>query len=174
MWGIDWAWGIPLTVLSVVIHVIGLGLFNVKIAEVLNVARSRPHFTTFFAIGIGFTVLWATLLHAFEAALWALAYRLLGAVPDSGTAMLYSLSAITTYGHSEVYLTERWRLLGAVEALNGIILIGLTTALLYGLIQHVWPVEERNLPSWSRRKNHTAEYDEIVRTKPHPHRSVDS
>jgi hypothetical protein len=67
---------------------------------------------------------------------------------------LYSLSAITTYGHSELFLTERWRLMGALEALNGIILIGLTTALMYGLIQRVWPVENRALPQmpWSRRK----------------------
>lgn len=174
MWGSDWAWGIPLTVLSVVIHVIGLGLFNVKITEALVAARKHPHFTTLFAVGMGCTVLWATLLHASEAALWAVAYRWLGAIPDGATAMLYSLSAITTYGHSDVYLTERWRLLGAIEALNGIILIGLTTALLYGLIQHVWPLEERSLPSWPRRTRHLTALDELAHKKPHPHRSVDA
>lgn len=63
-----------------------------------------------------------------------------------------SLSAITTYGHSQLFLADRWRLMGALEALNGVILIGLTTALLYGLIQRVWPVETRALPHtpWSK------------------------
>ena len=74
------------------------------------------------------------MLHAIEAGIWAAAYRLLGALPDNKSAILYSLSAITTYGHSEIFLTDRWRLMGALEALNGIILIGLTTALMYGLI----------------------------------------
>ncbi len=43
--------------------------------------------------------------------------------------MLYSLNAITTYGHSDVHLSGHWQLMGALEALNGMLLFGLTTAL---------------------------------------------
>jgi hypothetical protein len=152
-WNSNWAWSIPLIVLTVLIHVIGLGLFNVKMVQILTVVKDRRYFIYVFALGIGVTTLWATLLHAFEAGIWAAAYRLLGALPNGKSAILYSLSAITTYGHSELFLAERWRLMGALEALNGIILIGLTTALMYGLIQRVWPVEIRTLPRmpWSRR-----------------------
>ena len=57
--------------------------------------------------------------------------------------MLYSLSAITSYGHTNLVLAAHWQLMGALEALNGMILFGLTTALLYGMIQRVWPVERR-------------------------------
>ena len=39
--------------------------------------------------------------------------------------------------------------MGALEALNGVILIGLTTALLYGLIQRVWPVENQSIASYA-------------------------
>jgi hypothetical protein len=153
-WNGNWAWSIPLIVLTVLIHVLGLGLFNVKMVQVLTAAKSSRHFIFAFALGIGVTTIWATLLHAIEAGIWAAAYRFLGALPDGKSAILYSLSAITTYGHSELFLSERWRLMGALEALNGIILIGLTTALMYGLIQGVWPVESRRLPGmpWSRRK----------------------
>ena len=52
--------------------------------------------------------------------------------------MLYSLGAMTSYGHAEVYLAERWQLLGATEAVNGLILFGLTTAFLYAAIHEVW------------------------------------
>jgi hypothetical protein len=38
-------------------------------------------------------------------------------------------------------LTARWQLLGALEALNGMLLFGLTTAFLYGVLQRVWPSE---------------------------------
>ena len=51
--------------------------------------------------------------------------------------MLYSLSAITSYGHSNIFLEERWRLLGAIEAMNGLILFGLTTAFLFAAIEEV-------------------------------------
>lgn len=153
-WNDNWAWSIPLIVLTVLIHVLGLGLFNVKMVQVLTAVKGSRHFTFAFALGISATTIWATLLHAIEAGIWAAAYRLLGALPDGKSAILYSLSAITTYGHSELFLSERWRLMGALEALNGIILIGLTTALMYGLIQRVWPVQSRTLPGmpWSRGK----------------------
>jgi len=154
-WNGDWVWSLPLIVLTVLIHVAGLGLFNVKMVQVLTAVKGHRHFFYAFALGIAATTIWAILLHAFEAGLWAAAYRLLGALPDGKSALLYSLSAITTYGHSEIFLAEHWRLMGALEALNGIILIGLTTALMYGLIQRVWPVETRALPPmpWSKREN---------------------
>ena len=74
---------------------------------------------------MGVTALLATLLHGIEAAVWAGAYRLLGALPDSRSAMLYSLSAMTSYGHANLFLEEQWQLMGALEALNGMLLFGL-------------------------------------------------
>jgi hypothetical protein len=154
VWNSNWAWSLPLIALTELIHVIGLGLFNVKMVQVLTLAKDRRYFIYAFALSIGVTTIWATFLHAVEAGMWAGAYRLLGALPDSKSALLYSLSAITTYGHSEIFLADRWRLMGALEALNGIILIGLTTALMYGLIQRVWPVEIKPSPRlpWPRRE----------------------
>ena len=54
--------------------------------------------------------------------------------------MLYSVSAMTSYGHANVYLEDRWQLLGAIEAVNGVILFGLTTAFLFAAIQQLWPL----------------------------------
>jgi hypothetical protein len=142
-WNGDWAWSLPLIVLTVVFHVIGLGMFNVKSDQVLAAMRSRRNYEFIFVFFMGVTAMWATFLHAVEAGVWAVAYRILGALPDSKSAMLYSLSAITTYGHSELFLAEHWRLMGALEALNGIMLFGLTTAFMYGMIQRVWPIERR-------------------------------
>ena len=57
--------------------------------------------------------------------------------------MLYSLSAITSYGHAQILLDPRWQMLGALEALNGMILFGLTTAFLLTMIQKIWPLGSR-------------------------------
>jgi hypothetical protein len=51
--------------------------------------------------------------------------------------MLYSLSAMTSYGHAELFLERQWQLMGAVEALTGMLLFGLTTAFLFAIIQRV-------------------------------------
>jgi hypothetical protein len=84
-------------------------------------------------------VLLLTLLHGIEAGVWAAAYVGLGARPDFASAMLYSLSAMTTFGHAEIFLATHWRLMGALEALNGMMLFGLTTAFLFAVIQRHWP-----------------------------------
>jgi len=153
-WDASWMWSVPLIAVTVIIHVLGLGFFNVKLHQFLSRLKGRPQFLYAFAFTLGVTATWATLLHTVEAGIWSAAYCLLGALPDFRSAVLYSLSAITTYGHSEIFLEERWRLMGALEALNGIILIGLTTAFMYGMIQMTWPMERRELHlPWSNGKH---------------------
>ncbi len=139
-WIGDWAWSLPLIVLTVVIHVCGLALIGERVVGVMSDSVDRRSFMPKFALVMGVTALLATILHGIEGAIWAAAYRFLGALPDNRTAMLYSLSAMTTYGHADLYLTDHWRLMGALEALNGMLLFGLTTAFMFAMIQRVWPL----------------------------------
>ena len=142
-WIGDWAWRLPLIVLTVVIHVCGLALIGGKFVSVLGESVNRSSFIPKFAMVIGGAALLASVLHGIEAGIWAAAYRFLGALPDNRSAMLYSLSAITTYGHANLYLKDHWQLMGALEALNGMLLFGLTTAFLFAMIQRVWPLGSR-------------------------------
>jgi hypothetical protein len=142
-WSGNWAWSLPLIVLNVVIHVIGLVLINESVVGVLSGATERRRFMPKFALVMGLASLLATVLHGIEAATWATAYWLLGALPNTRSAMLYSLSAMTSYGHANLFLEEQWQLMGALEALNGVLLFGLTTAFLFALIQKVWPLGSR-------------------------------
>ena len=146
-WSGSWAWSLPIIVLNVVLHVLGLGFISANVLRILTGFKNSRKFLTIFCVVMGITVLLATILHGLEAVIWALAYRLVGAVPNDRSAVLYSLEAITTYGHNDLYLAVHWRLMGALEALNGLLLFGLTTAFLYGLIQRVWPAEVRE---WHR------------------------
>lgn len=136
-WSASWAWSLPLIVLTVVIHVLGLGFINRKVSSVSGQNRERRYPMARFAVIMGATTLSATLLHGIEATIWAAAYRLLGALPDQRSAMLYSLNAITSYGHENLLLGGHWQLMGAMEALNGWLLFGLTTAFLFGMIEKV-------------------------------------
>jgi hypothetical protein len=138
-WNANWAWSLPLIVLNLVIHVIGLGLINESVVRFLSVATEHRRFMPASAVVMGVAALLATVLHGIEAA----AYRLLGALLDTKSAMLYSLSAMTSYGHANLFLEEQWQLMGALEALNGMLLFGLTTAFLFAMIQKVWPLGSR-------------------------------
>jgi MFS superfamily sulfate permease-like transporter len=142
-WTANWVWSLPLIVLSVVIHVIGLGLINEGVVRVLSCAVERRHFMFKFAAVMGVSTLLATVLHGTEAAIWATSYWLLRVLPDPKSAMLYSLSAMTSYGHASLFLEQHWQLMGALEALNGMLLFGLTSAFLFAMIQKVWPLGSR-------------------------------
>ena len=78
-WNTNWAWGLPLIALNVVIHVFGLGIFTEKVEHILSRLKSRRRFTSIFAIVMSVTVVIATILHGVEGAVWAGAYRLLDA-----------------------------------------------------------------------------------------------
>jgi hypothetical protein len=142
-WVADWAWSLPLILLTVVIHVFGLGLINERIVGALSRVVDRRRLVPLFALVMGVAILLVTALHTIEGAAWAGAYLFLGAVPDAKSAMLYSLNAMTTYGHESVSLEPHWQMMGALEALNGMLLFGLTTAFLFAMIQEVWPLAVR-------------------------------
>jgi hypothetical protein len=137
-WGADWAWGLPLIVSNVVFHVFGVCLINERVARRLSRFSPARYLTFRSAFVIGGTALAVTVLQSVEVLNWAVAYRVLGALPDNRSAMLYSLNAMTSYGHVDLYLEPRWQMMGALEALNGWILFGLTTAFLFTVVEGVW------------------------------------
>jgi hypothetical protein len=138
-WGLNWAWGLPLIVLNVVFHSYALGHLNRAVISRLERKQMPGRSAPAANFLIGGTALGATILHAIEGTIWAGAYRFLGASSDNKSAMLYSLSAMTSYGHANLFLEPRWQMMGALEALNGWILFGLTTAFLFSVIQKAWP-----------------------------------
>ena len=95
---------------------------------------------------VGATTMLATTLHGLEAGIWASAYRSVGALPDFRSAMLYSLNAMTSYGHITLHLPDHWHLLGALEALNGWLLFGLSTAFLFAVIEKAGSLASRHEP----------------------------
>jgi hypothetical protein len=136
-WVPDWSWGLPLLVLTIVAHVCAIVL-TVKMLGKHRV--SDTYKLSRFVSFVAFAALASSAYLALESAAWAILYLWVGALPNWLAAMLYSLSAMTSYGHAEVFLKADWQLLGAIEAVNGVMLFGLTTAFLFAVIQQVWPL----------------------------------
>jgi hypothetical protein len=80
-----------------------------------------------------------------QVAFWASLYKLLGAFPDFETAMYFSGVTFTSLGYGEVLLEGRMRLLGPLQAANGLMMFGITTALFISAVQQVtakWIAEQ--------------------------------
>ena len=136
-WDGNWAWSLPLILVTVIFHVMGLVFINERVIRAKRFLAKRRNFLAGLSMILGAATLGAIILHSIEAALWAGVYLALGALPDGKSAVLYSLSAMTTYGHEHFDLANHWQLMGALEALDGMILFGLTTAFLYGMIREL-------------------------------------
>ena len=88
VWYTNWLWSLPLVVLTVVIHVIGLEFIDVKFVETLRLRMNTGRFRLLFATARSMAVVAVTVLHFIEAVIWAAVYRYLGALPDNRSAML--------------------------------------------------------------------------------------
>ena len=75
--------------------------------------------------------------HLAQIALWALALLLCGQVSGFETAFYVSAQNYTTLSYGDVLLAERWRLLGPLEAMNGLLFFGLSTAVLFAAMSHL-------------------------------------
>ena len=135
IWASDWIWGIPLLVGTVVFHVAAV----ILITRALVSETTQQKETFVFVASVALLALATATLHAMEALAWAVLYVHLGALSNLADAMLYSLSALTAFGHANIFLEPRWQLLGAIEAVNGLIVFGLSTAFFFSAIQKAGP-----------------------------------
>jgi Ion channel len=76
-------------------------------------------------------------MHLTQIALWALIFLACGEVSTFEKAFYLSAQNYTSLGYGDVILSERWRLLGPLEAINGLLLFGLSTALLFAVMSHL-------------------------------------
>lgn len=145
-WGASWAWGLPLIGLTVVFHATGLGLISRGVASTLSRARRTRNLTIHAIFALGGAALSAAVLHGLEGFIWAKTYRFIGALQDNRSAMLYSLNAMTSYGHENLQLAPGWQMMGALEALDGWILFGLTTAFLFSVLHNCQGLRTKLVP----------------------------
>lgn len=95
-------------------------------------------------IFIQFAVLMIVLMlgNVVQITLWALIYRGLGAFEEMQTAWYFSGVTFTSLGYGDVVLKNRMRLLAPLQAANGLMMFGITTALFFAAVQRAiakWP-----------------------------------
>ncbi|MCU0911929.1 MAG: potassium channel family protein [Rhodobacteraceae bacterium] len=82
-------------------------------------------------------MVWTLALVTFATWLWALVFWAVGAFPTLEASLYFSLVSFTTLGFGDVLLPQDWRLLAGMIAANGLISIGLTTAILVEVLRQL-------------------------------------
>ena len=76
-------------------------------------------------------------LHLVEISAWGLVYVWRGAMPDIPSALYFSGVTYTTTGYGDLVLPQEWRLVGAIEALTGILMCGLSTGFFFAVLSRM-------------------------------------
>jgi hypothetical protein len=98
---------------------------------------------------IGAVALVLAALHGLEGVLWASAYWWLGALDSFTNASVYSLATMTTFEVPGLTLPPRWGMIGALEAVNGVLLFGISTAFLFAVMQAHWQLLSHRHERWN-------------------------
>ncbi len=79
-------------------------------------------------------------LHITETILWAAFYYTWSLFNNFETSLYFSLTSYSTIGYGDVLLPQRWRLLGAIEGLSGVLLCGISTAFIFAVISALFQI----------------------------------
>ncbi|MBQ0820944.1 two pore domain potassium channel family protein [Microvirga sp. HBU67558] len=81
--------------------------------------------------------------HACEVLAWSLAYAILDVVPAGTDVLYFAFVNYTTLGYGDVVPVERWRLLGPMAAMNGVLLFGWSTAVIFEVLRQAMRSRDR-------------------------------
>ena len=122
------------------VSVINITIHALVMASVVGVARALasgsvargPTFLPLIMIGV-VSILMAA--HAVEVLVWAFAYSMLGAAPLGANPVYFAFVNYTTLGYGDVLPTKEWQLLGPITAMNGVLMFGWSTAVIFEVLR---------------------------------------
>jgi len=118
---------------NIVIH----ALVMTAVVGVIRIvsAKDRLHPWLFLIAIMIAAVMVLMLAHTSEVMVWSLAYALIGAAPDGTDLMYFAFVNYATLGYGDVVPVEDWRLIGPMTAMNGVLLFGWSTAVIFEVLR---------------------------------------
>jgi ion channel len=81
------------------------------------------------------TVTFLMATHTFEVIVWAWIYKIVGAAPPDAPLVYFAFVNYTTLGYGDVVPLPQWQLLGPITAMNGVLLFGWSTAVIFEVLR---------------------------------------
>ncbi|NEU13339.1 two pore domain potassium channel family protein [Methylobacterium sp. BTF04] len=114
-------------------------IHSFMMAIVLRVARSHAGIRRYSSVLLAWIMSSALCVlmaaHTLEVTVWALTYKVLAVAPVGSDLLYFAFVNYTTLGYGDIMPVERWRLLGPFAAMNGILLFGWSTAVLFEILR---------------------------------------
>ena len=134
--------GGAVSLVNIAIHALVMTL-AVKVARNAD-TREQPHPSLHLMAVMIPTVAVLMVTHAIEVAVWAAAYLVADVAPAGAHLVYFAFVNYTTLGYGDVVPVERWQLLGPITAMNGVLLFGWSTALIFEVLRRSWSYPDRS------------------------------
>lgn len=121
------------SICNIVIHALVMTAVVRASQWTVALAGSRPNLLLIAVMVATVSVLMAA--HVCEVIVWSLAYGLVDAAPANSDLLYFAFVNYTTLGYGDVLPVERWRLLGPMTAMNGVLLFGWSTAVIFEVLR---------------------------------------
>ena len=119
--------------INIVIHA-WLTVATIRVAR--SAAVKRRTFPWLHLIGVMIaTVLLLMLAHTLEVFVWSISYAVLNVTPEDTDLAYFAFVNYTTLGYGDITPVARWRLLGPMTAMNGVLLFGWSTAVIFEVLR---------------------------------------
>ena len=125
--------GIVAVLCTIVIHALCVGATVHLVRHERRLGHAGTSFWGDVAI-VAAAVAIAFAAHLVEIGLWAMLFIMCGEFTEFGAAFDHSAVNYTTLGYGDVVMTPSWRLLGPLEAADGMLMFGVTTAMVFAVI----------------------------------------
>jgi hypothetical protein len=122
------------SICNIVIHALVMTVV-VQVAQRVAAREARRHPALLLIAVMVATVLVLMLAHTSEVLIWSLAYRIVDAAPTEADLVYFAFVNYTTLGYGDVTPVARWRLLGPMTAMNGVLLFGWSTAVIFEVLR---------------------------------------
>ena len=132
--------GSGIVALTVIIHAMGTVTLT-RITHRMFATTPTAIYAKYPMLSLVMIVIILLVLHTLQIITWAWAYEIFlpeAAMASFEEAVYFSFVTFTTLGYGDVTLTQGWRLMSGIQALNGILLVGWSTAMLFAFIQRLW------------------------------------
>ena len=124
-------------VINMTIQVVAIVVILTFLLRNLELYQLKSRYRTEIRV-LGFLVLALFAGHLLQFAIWAMLFLYLGEFADFQTAFYHSVVNFTSLGYGDIVMSEKWRLLGALEAANGILMFGLTAGALLSVMTRLF------------------------------------
>ncbi len=128
--------GATTTLCTIIIHALALITIVHYVRREQRLGRAGVRFWKDVSIVAGVALL-ALAAHLAEIAGWAWVFSLCGQFPDFAAAFYRSAVNYTTLGYGDAEMSASWKLLGPLEAADGMLMFGVSTAMLFAVIQRL-------------------------------------